>query len=83
MRPEVFAKDEDPKPVAVFQLDRSDILKLTLPAALTKKPPPEWIFWSTGTCEPAIVQFKGSGGSWTANYSALTARAQMTSYAAR
>jgi type II secretory pathway pseudopilin PulG len=83
LRPEAFAKDEDPKPAAVFQLDRGDVLKLMLPAALTKNPPPEWIFWPTGTCEPAIVQFKGGSGSWTANYSALTARAQMTTYAAR
>jgi type II secretory pathway pseudopilin PulG len=83
LRPEVFAKDEDPKPAAVFQLDRGDVLKLMLPAALTKNPPPEWIFWPTGTCEPAVVQFKGGSGSWTANYSALTARAQMTNYAAR
>jgi type II secretory pathway pseudopilin PulG len=83
LRPEAFAKGEDRKPVTVFQLDRSDVLKLMLPAALTKNPPPEWIFWPSGTCEPAIVQFKGASGSWTANYSALTARAQMTNYAAR
>src|SRR6202011_2969694 len=69
LRPEVFARDEDPKPAAVFQLNRGDVLRLMLPAALTKNPPPEWIFWPTGTCEPAIVQFKGGSGSWTANYS--------------
>jgi hypothetical protein len=83
LRPEVFAKDEKAKAVAEFQLGRNDILKLALPAALTKNPPAEWIFWPSGTCEPAIVQFKGRAGSWTANYSALTVRADLASYAAR
>ena len=83
LRPEVFAKGEETKPVALFQLDRGDVLKLALPAALTKNPPGEWIFWPSGTCEPATVQFKGTSGSWTANYSALTARAQLANYVAR
>jgi hypothetical protein len=56
---------------------------LVLPAALTKNPPPAWIFWPTGTCEPAVVQFVGRDGTWTANYSALTAQATLTTYAAR
>ena len=81
--PEVLAKGEDRKAVAQFTLGRGDVLTLTLPAALTKKPPGEWIFWPTGTCEPAIVQFKGRTGIWTANYSALTARAELASYVAR
>src|SRR5438128_6847591 len=72
LRPEALAKNEQRDVVAEFQLDRGDILKLTLPAALTKNPPAEWIFWPSGICEPATVQFKGRAGSWTASYSALT-----------
>jgi Tfp pilus assembly protein FimT len=82
-RPEVFAKGEKVKATAQFALGRGEALKLSLPAALTKKHPAEWIFWPTGTCEPAIVQFKGRSGSWVANYSPLTARPEITNYAAR
>lgn len=83
LRPEVFAKDEQGKVLSEFVLSRGDVLKLTLPAALTKNPPAEWIFWPSGTCEPAVVEFSGRDGSWSANYSALSARAELTSYAAR
>jgi len=81
--PEVFAKGETKQSVAQFELRRGDALTLSLPVALTKKPPGQWIFWPTGTCEPAIIQFKGRDGTWTANYSALTARAYLASYVAR
>jgi type II secretory pathway pseudopilin PulG len=82
-RPEVFAENEGIKATAEFALDRGEVLKLSLPAALTNKHPAEWIFWPSGTCEPAIVQFKGRSGSWAANYAPLTARAQVTDYAPR
>src|ERR1700686_4182436 len=45
LRPEVFAKGEEARPTANLALARGDVLKLTLPAALTKNPPGEWIFW--------------------------------------
>src|SRR4029077_16596683 len=81
--PEVFAKKEEVKPVSGFTLSRGDVLNLSLPAALTKNPPAEWIFWPSGTCDPAIVQFGGRNGTWTATYSALTARPALTKYAAK
>jgi type II secretory pathway pseudopilin PulG len=83
VRPEVFLKGDAPAPTAVLSLGRGDSLKLSLPAALIKNPPAEWIFWPTGTCEPATVKFAGRDGSWTANYAALTALPELTSYAAR
>ena len=83
LRPESFAKDEEPKDAAQFALARGEALNLSLPSALRKDPPGEWIFWPSGTCEPAVVQFSGRDGSWTANYSALTARPELTNYAAR
>jgi Tfp pilus assembly protein FimT len=83
LRPETFAKNEEENATSTFQLARGEVLKLTLPAALTKDPPGEWIFWPSGICEPAVVEFKGRDGGWTANYSALTARAELVKYAAR
>ena len=82
-RPETFAEGEEVKATAEFGLGRGEILKLSLPIALNKKHPAEWIFWPSGTCEPAIVEFKGPSGSWAANYAPLTARAQVTDYAPR
>jgi type II secretory pathway pseudopilin PulG len=83
LRPETFAKDEEENATSTFQLARGEVLKLTLPAALTTDPPGEWIFWPSGICEPAVVEFKGRNGVWTANYSALTARGELVKYAAR
>lgn len=83
LRPEAFAKGEEVKPTADVALAPGDVLKLTLPAALTKNHPGEWIFWPSGTCEPAVVQFSGRDGSWTANYPPLTAHPELTNYAAK
>ena len=83
LQPEAFTKDEDQKAVDTFELDRGMVLTLTLPAALAKKPTGQWIFWPTGTCEPAVVHFEGRAGTWTANYSPLTAYGELTDYAAK
>ena len=83
LRPEVFAKDEEEKATAVFRVPKGSWIKVSLPAALTEKPPAEWIFWPSGTCEPATVQFRGPAGAWTADYSPLTAQPELTQYAAR
>jgi prepilin-type N-terminal cleavage/methylation domain-containing protein len=82
-QPEAFAKDEEKKAVATFVLAHGTVLTLTLPAALTSKPAGEWIFWPTGTCEPAIVRFEGRAGTWTANYSPLTGHGELANYAAK
>jgi len=83
LRPEVFGEDEEAKPTAQFRLGRGIVLRLSLPAALAEKHPAEWIFWPSGNCEPAIVQFRGRAGLWTASYSPLTAQPEVTQYAAR
>lgn len=83
VQPEAFAKGEDRQPIARFDLERGTVLTLTLPAALSRKPAGEWIFWPTGTCEPAMVQYAGRVGTWTSNYSPLTAHGELTNYAAR
>ena len=83
LRPEVFAEGEEEKPTAMLGLGKGSWIKVSLPAALLGKPPAEWIFWPSGTCEPATVQFRGPAGTWTANYSPLTAQPDLTQYAAR
>jgi len=83
LRPEVFGEDEEVKATAVFRLSKGNVLRLSLPAALAEKHPAEWIFWPSGNCEPAIVQFRGPAGIWTASYSPLTTQAEVTQYAAR
>jgi len=83
VQPETFAKDEEKKAVATFSLERGTVLTLTLPAALISKPAGQWIFWPTGTCEPASVRFAGRAGTWTANYSPLTGHAELANYAAK
>jgi len=83
LRPEVFAKGEEEKPTAALGLSKGSWIRISLPAALLGKPPAEWIFWPSGTCEPATVQFRGPAGTWTANYSPLTAQPELTQYAAR
>ena len=83
VRPEVILEDDDLEPTAALQLKKGDGVTLSFPAALAKEPPPEWIFWSSGACEPVVVEFVGRDGTWTANYSALTARPELTRYVAR
>jgi prepilin-type N-terminal cleavage/methylation domain-containing protein len=83
VQPEAFARGEDRQPIARFDLERGTVLTLTLPAAFSRKPAGEWIFWPTGTCEPAIVRFAGRAGTWTANYSPLTGHGELTDYAAK
>jgi type II secretory pathway pseudopilin PulG len=83
LRVEAVEKGEDPSPIAILPLQRGDAFLLKLPAALTEDPPAEWIFWPSGTCEPAIVSYKGVDGTWTANYSSLTARPELSRYAAK
>ena len=83
LRPEAFGEGEEEKETAVFRLPKGSWIRVSLPAALLGKPPAEWIFWPSGTCEPAIVQFKGPAGTWTADYSPLTAQPELTQYATR
>ncbi|HZS18134.1 MAG TPA: prepilin-type N-terminal cleavage/methylation domain-containing protein [Candidatus Udaeobacter sp.] len=83
VRPEAFGENEEAKAKAEFRPSRGSTLKLSLPDALAEKYPAEWIFWPSGSCEPAIVRFQGPAGSWTANYSPLTGRPEITSYAVR
>ena len=83
LRPEALTKEEEEAPMPALRLRKGDAFVLKLPAALLDDPPGEWIFWPSGTCEPAVITFKGPDGTWTARYSTLTARAELSNYAAR
>ena len=83
LRPEGLMKGEEPEPVATLPMARGESVKFAFPAAMMEDPPAEWIFWPSGNCEPAIVTYRGPNGGWTANYSALTARAEVVSYVAK
>ncbi|MFL6588897.1 MAG: prepilin-type N-terminal cleavage/methylation domain-containing protein [Chthoniobacterales bacterium] len=82
LRPEGLQRGEDRAPTLLWKLGKDESLKVKFPAALLDDPPPEWVFWPSGNCEPTVVSYHGKDGSWTASYSALTARAEMVSYVA-
>jgi prepilin-type N-terminal cleavage/methylation domain-containing protein len=83
LRPEGLLKGENGEPAVKMKLAKNESLRVSFPAALVEDAPPEWIFWPSGNCEPAIVKYRGKDGGWTANYSALTARAELVAYVAK
>jgi type II secretion system protein H len=80
LRAEGLQKGESPEPVVKWRLAKDESLKVDFPAALLEDPPPEWIFWASGTCEPAVVTYRGKDGTWTASYSALTGQPKIVAY---
>lgn len=83
LRPEGVLKGERPDPQVKLKLGKNESLKVAFPAALVDDVPPEWIFWPSGNCEPAVVTYQGKDGKWTARYSALTARSETVAYVAK
>ena len=83
LRAEGLERDEPPEPMVKMTLARNESLKVSFPAALMEDPPPQWIFWPSGNCEPAVVSYQGKNGKWTSSYSALTARGDIVAYVAK
>ena len=83
LRPEGLTKDDDPQPAVKVRIAKNESFRISFPAALVDDAPPEWIFWPSGNCEPAVVSYQGRDGKWTASYSALTARSETVSYVAK
>jgi type II secretion system protein H len=83
LRAEGLAEGESSEPTVKMKLARNESMKVAFPAALVEEPPPEWIFWPSGNCEPAVVSFQGKNGNWKASYSALTARSEIVAYVAK
>ncbi len=65
---------EEPK-IEHFAFSDGHAITLARPAALAKKPPAEWPFWRSGTCEPVVVSYEGPEGRWSVRYDALTLQA--------
>ena len=83
LRAEGLFRGEDPNPIATLNWRKGEAYDLSFPAALEEDPPPAWIFWPSGNCEPAVVRYRGTDGGWTAKYSALTARPELSNYVVR
>jgi prepilin-type N-terminal cleavage/methylation domain-containing protein len=83
LRAEGLNKGESPDAEVKWKLERSESLKIKFPAALVENPPAEWIFWSSGNCEPAEVTYRGKDGDWTSKYSALTGQSEIVAYATK
>ena len=83
LRPESSREGDSNDPVAALALEKGQAFLLRLPAALEKDPLAQWIFWPSGTCEPANVRFKSPDGLWEVNYSPLTVRPEIVRYAPR
>src|SRR5205814_772488 len=83
LRAEGLLQGENPEPSMKLKLEKNESLQISFPAALVEDTPAEWIFWPSGNCESAVVKYRGKDGGWTANYSALTGRAEIVAYVAK
>ena len=83
LHPEEPVKEDQDAKISGLPIRKGEAFTLQFPAALIDDPPADWVFWPSGTCEPAVITFKGPDGTWTARYSILTARAELLNYAAR
>ena len=61
-----------------LNLARNERYDIELPAALIARPPKRWVFWPTGTCEPANIIYHGDAGNWIARYDPLTVRGKLS-----
>jgi prepilin-type N-terminal cleavage/methylation domain-containing protein len=69
---------EEPVTPETFAFSEGAVWTLQRPAALVKKPVWEWPFWRSGACEPVIVSYESSAGTWSAEYNGLTGRGKIT-----
>jgi len=83
LRPQELAEGESEAPTARLALDKGQAYVLRLPAALVKGPFAQWVFWPSGTCEPANVQFKGPEGLWEVSYQPLSGQPRIIRYVPR
>jgi len=74
LEPEEPTEEDITAEVQQFAFTDDASFVIERPIALQKKAPQEWTFWRSGTCEPAIVSYKGDAGSWVVKYEPLTAR---------
>src|SRR5207302_2912816 len=75
LRPEAPLNPAEAAGVAQLKADDPENFDVQFPAALLQAPPKVWVFWPSGTCEPANVTYSGKAGHWTAKYDPLTVHA--------
>ncbi len=68
-----LAEDRD-KDWPRLDFEKDEVLNIERTAALEEKPPMEWPFWRSGTCEPIVATYSGPAGSWVVKYDPLTVR---------
>jgi prepilin-type N-terminal cleavage/methylation domain-containing protein len=83
VRAEGLKRGENRAPIATLPWKKGESYGVAFPASIEEDPPAAWVFWSTGTCEPAVISYQSTDGAWVAKYSALTARAEILKYAVR
>ena len=66
-----------------LDLQKGEVIEFDRPAALSSKPPMEWAFWRSGTCEPVVITYNGPSGRWVVKYDALSARGTFNELTAR
>ncbi len=64
------AKDDQGE-VDVLPLAEDEHYVLSRVAALINPAPEEWTFWPDGTCEPVVVDYKGTSGHWQVRFDAF------------
>lgn len=67
--------------IPVIEPERGETYDIELTSALMEKPAKEWMFWPTGTCEPATITYQSRAGQWVAKYDPLTAQGELESNA--
>jgi type II secretory pathway pseudopilin PulG len=78
LRPELPLNTNEANGVSFLQINKDENYDIELPAALATVAQKAWMFWPSGTCEPANIFYKGSSGSWTARYDPLTVQADFS-----
>lgn len=74
LRPLEPGEDDRSAEIEQVTCSEGETFLLDRPVAMEKKPAPEWVFWRSGICEPAIISYEGPEGTWKAEYNALTGR---------
>ena len=76
LRPVLPQTSDEAKGVAHLDLADGEQCSVAFPAALEQNPAAQWIFWASGTCEPAVISFsKKDKGGWVATYDPLNEQA--------
>ena len=68
-----------------FAVAENEVFTVERHASLlaVKDTPGVWTFWRSGTCEPVIVSYSGTDGTWSAQYNPLTGHGEIVDQTVR